>query len=1617
MRDASSASLQYSGANTDCTLDLNGHTLTCTSAQLILNMNKAGCTFTITDKTESKSGQMRINATKTDQAYGVYINQGHLKLEAGTIYASLVATTCAGVRAVNANSSFTMDGGTIHVVTTNAKNGIGVTASNGTTTINDGTIQVEAAADGYGINRTGGTVTVDGGKFSISATGSAYATNQASANASVVIRGGYYTTNNQLNPTAPYHVFGLDNQSPYLYEVAEGYTLTWTTDGDPLTGTYTSGVTKPGTTITAPATPTKTGYTFKDWGVTTPAAVMPSNDLTYTATWTANQYTITFDSNGGSEVASITQAYGTTVTPPADPTRLGYNFMGWTPAVPSTMPIDGAACTAQWEIIPYAISYTLDGGTESPANPTTYNVETATFTLNNPTKEGYTFLGWTGSNGSTPQTAVSISAGSTGDKNYTANWAVNVASVTINSTTAYYTSFADAWTAANSATAASTLTLLQDISGLSSTRTYSASHDLTLDLNGHTLSGSGTSLFQIGCAENTFTVTDGSANHDGKLSFTTAESSTLSFHCVIVNNGTFVLEAGTIEATSSTVSIGALKVAGGTFTMKENGAVHAKYTGNVAGKNSRIVNATGGTTNINGGTIHLESTSDAIGVVYSNGTVTITGGNFKIEADHTAAVTNQNGAKNNLNIRGGYYSANTTTYFEPHVKTSYHIFSNSDATYIYRVAEAYTVTFNNDDVTLQSGLWEKGTTPIYSGETPVKAATAQYTYTFNGWNLPIAPVTEDVIYTAQFSSTVNTYTVTWKDADGTTLETDENVPYGNTPAYNGATPAKATDAGYAYTFSGWSPSVSAVTGDATYTATYTTTPVVASVTVNGATTYYTTIDATFTAANASATYEPTITLLQDAVTTTTSMLSYTGAKNCTLNLNGHTLSSTTAQALLYINKADVTFTITDLTESKSGTLHLESAFTDKTWCVYVANGNLQMDAGTVLLRSKATTYNEGVRIDPTASTFTMNGGKVQVVTSDGKPACGIVSRGIAVINGGEIQVETSGIGYGIEARVSDDGKNIGNVTVKGGKFLVTGTTAACAYRSDTKATLKLQGGYYSTDTDLAANCATNYHLFPNSDATYRYKVAEGYTVTFMNGEEVLQSELLEVGTTPVYSGAMPTKPEDAQYTYAFSGWDATIVPVVADATYSATFAPTEKPQESIVVNEGETTTIDVNTETTTTIVHVSGLLNVEDNVTLTTLDLILEATPSSSGEIIGDVAVNQNAYFDLSQPGGFKAKTWYAIAVPWQVEVPAYALGDVSLSNDGENYTPQTLGSTFDLIYYDGARRATGASKAWNYVEDDPASKQVMLPGRAYMIYLTTNASFIRFRKSTSAALHTNELDVLKYPSSVDANYADWNGIANPATFKAYLNVGAIENLGQVYNADTKQYTTIHLNSDQLQVGQPIFVQPIAAKNVVAERDIHPSAAPRRAKANVTPFTRYEVALSSADGQVADRIIVRMDENKEAEEYTVGQDLAKMGVSTAVPQMWVNRYNTQLCVNTTSPTYNRADYPLALFAPAAGEYTIAITGDPTLVNNDAMLYLTYDGKAVWNLNYAPYNLTMEGGTNTHYGLRIVYAPQVTTDIEQTAEENNLTVRKMIVEDKVYIIRGNNVYSIDGQLVK
>ena len=193
----------------------------------------------------------------------------------------------------------------------------------------------------------------------------------------------------------PSHVdWGLFYGGLDIYGNTTGVIVTYK-DGD---SEYAKQVLPSGTLATRPDAPAATpGYTFGGWNKADGTAWDYASDkvtdnITLYAKWAANTYTITFDTVGGSEIAPITQDYGTVITAPEAPTREGYTFIGWDKEIPTTMPTENMTVTAQWEINQYTITFDTNGGSEIA--PITQDYGTAITVPADPTREGYTFMGW-----------------------------------------------------------------------------------------------------------------------------------------------------------------------------------------------------------------------------------------------------------------------------------------------------------------------------------------------------------------------------------------------------------------------------------------------------------------------------------------------------------------------------------------------------------------------------------------------------------------------------------------------------------------------------------------------------------------------------------------------------------------------------------------------------------------------------------------------------------------------------------------------------------------------------------------------------------------------------------------------------------------------------------------------------------------------------------------------------------------------------------------------------------------------------------------------------------------------------------------------------------------------
>ena len=214
-------------------------------------------------------------------------------------------------------------------------------------------------------------------------------------------------------PAIPETVPAKDITVKALWQINQ-YTITFNTDG----GSEIAAITQDyNTTVTAPANPTKTGYTFQGWDKEIPATI-PAENMTITAKWQINQYTLTFNTDGGSEIAAITQDYNTTVTAPADPTKTGYTFKGWDKEIPTTIPAENMTITAKWQINQYTLTFDSNGGSEVASVTQDYGTA---LTVTAPTKTGYTFVGW---EPALPETVPAENV------TYTAKWQINQYTIT-----------------------------------------------------------------------------------------------------------------------------------------------------------------------------------------------------------------------------------------------------------------------------------------------------------------------------------------------------------------------------------------------------------------------------------------------------------------------------------------------------------------------------------------------------------------------------------------------------------------------------------------------------------------------------------------------------------------------------------------------------------------------------------------------------------------------------------------------------------------------------------------------------------------------------------------------------------------------------------------------------------------------------------------------------------------------------------------------------------------------------------------------------------------------------------------------------------------------------------
>jgi uncharacterized repeat protein (TIGR02543 family) len=418
------------------------------------------------------------------------------------------------------------------------------------------------------------------------------------------------------------------------------------------------------------------------------------------------------------------------------------------------------------------------------------------------------------------------------------------------------------------------------------------------------------------------------------------------------------------------------------------------------------------------------------------------------------------------------------------------------------------------------------------------------------------------------------------------------------------------------------------------------------------------------------------------------------------------------------------------------------------------------------------------------------------------------------------------------------------------------------------------------------------------------------------------------------------------------------------------------------------------------VVEAGGKLNVSDNLNVN--NIFIESEACASGQVIGATNLHGDLYMDVTF---FKGATtlnettagrWYMISAPFDVNL-----------NDGFTLTDGTAmhfgvddnALTFDLFEYDGTKRATTGVTGWKRVQGK------MKAGTACLIGFNPGQPTTIRLKAASTTL-TEKTSITLQAFDGDATNQNWNGVANPT-----LHYTNIDQNVQVYENEDgehgRKYNVYSASTYSFVVGTAFFVQ--ATGSIGLEAASHSQfRAPKRES------ERYEACVQifrQEATEFADQMYVRASETA-SNEYEQGHDMITWNGTTGNTAMiWAENYGKRLAIEEAPLVSNQASYVLGIFAPKAGTYRIAATSE-----DDADLYLTYEGAIIWNLSMGAYEIELNKGTTDGYGLLLQKkAPQTPTGVDEVDAKTG--VQKIIINDNVFILRGGQMYDVTGKAVK
>ncbi len=1602
-------------------------------------------------------GTFNVKTYGGDTSYGAYSTGGTKNMKGAKVTGDVAKDYAVA-------GSITINGGEFIMTPSTGKNAYGMMVA---------APSVLNAAKAY----ARGTIT--GGFFKMVATTNACATGANATEdeegvPQLQVKGGHFSSKSNLETTAPnnyvrdpYKVIDCihpDYKTDYPFEVAEVCTITFKDDED---NTLWSGKQPKGTVAIYPLTngvPEKAAtadnsFEFISWD--TPLTEI-TEDATYTASFNAvaKKYMVTWQDETGKEIDHMEWASGQTPTHD-DPIKTGYTFTGWTPEISAVAGAD-QTYRATFKINTYTIRFEDEDGTLLNEQVVNYGVKpTAPAT---PTKEGYSFSKWN------PGVLAA-----TEDITYTASYLLDIASVTTTAgKTTKYSTFAAALKGANAAEN-STLVLLQDQVGLG---VQTVTQSFTLDLNGHTLASATTKFITLNTAGKTLTIDDSQgggrielvANLDGEAYAVFINNGTVvlnkgtihgeNVHATAADtrkgigvrietaNGKFIMYGGRVEGQSKQIgtgiyAVGPVEVYGGeiTGTARSKARAICSKAANLIVNNAYLeATTTTGTGaygiysdtstpvfTIDNVTINAAAaTTDAYGInLYSGNKGTIS--NVKIQAT-TAPIDAD--ATNALSITSGFFDKETNLAKYIGTKNLVALTTEPEKAegYNYKIVDAaYQITFKAEDGTvLQQTNVEAGVQPVFMGEEPTKPSNPKTSYEFAGWSdgvntyaaSEIPVVNAKAIYTATFIEHGVEYPITFSNIDGKGGTHVQMVEYGMLPVYNGPEPYMSGNVdNVAYIFNGWTPALTEVTEPTTYETTFR---------------LEIAVDVTFHAngrgtdpvalkvAKGAAIERPA-----DQLVDCQHIEGWYTEAGCINEWNFASDLADETDIDLYAKWATKTYTITWLDE-----------FGDEIDQTTVNCGAVPTHADLYKLPTAAYSYdwkgwNKTLVAATADATYKSLGFKqvakryaITFVTGQGATVIAPIEQevGSAITK----PADPTRTGYtfaGWDKEIpatmpAEDMTITANWTInqytitfdtKGGSEVTAITqdynTAITAPANPTKTGYTFAGWTPAVPATMPAENMTITANWTAVPTTAKYTVKH-YKLHIKNGEKF--SEPFKTDESEVEIGSEVTPEFEKIEGYDPPAKDTTITisanPEENVVVYEYSISETNK----LEVDEGNTKTITEPTEAYTVVLAPGKTMNITGKGSVTAQNLVLQSVPGSNEganlattsnlEILGDVCIE----IKMNSTGTMNDKLYYCFSVPFNVNVNG---GVERLNETNGNWESAVLNKNYLVYTYSESDRAAKGPQDSNWT----LFKGTQFAPGVFYLCAFDNSNYNRYRFYAADKDLDNKENIAVSNSKTGSEDGGWNGVANNGLTDNQLS-GEFEYI-QTLNSVENCFNAVDASSNPLAIGNAAMVQVPESGSVIVGKTPSAVAARRMGETASTEFINVRLYKENQDKHV-DQIFIRASEDA-AEQYVAGIDLSKATMGTPkVARLWVNDYDLQLVANEALMTNDQATFSLGMSAPANGEYIIALNEVP----NNATIYLTENGSAIWNLNIAPAPISLSKGTENSYGLRLVRKiNNVVTGFDEAVLNGN--VQKVILNDHLYIIRDGKVYSAHGHVIK